>query len=87
MTVTPNNTSGLKGLVIVLVVVLIAVGGYMLLIKPDTRSTSERVGDAAEEVSRGNLGDAAGQLQDRSPAERAGDALKDAGNAVNEEAK
>jgi hypothetical protein len=79
-----ENTSGLKGLFIVLVVVLIAVGGYALLSAPDNRSTSERVGDAAEEAARGNFGDAAGQLQDRSAAERAGDALKDAGNEIQE---
>jgi len=44
---------------------------------PDTRSTGEKVGDAIDQLGEG-VDDAARELEDRTPLERAADELEDA---------
>ncbi|MGE0251856.1 MAG: hypothetical protein AB7G80_01500 [Dongiaceae bacterium] len=58
-----------RALIAALVIVVIAILGYLFLTQPDRRTTGERVGDAVEQLSDG-VGDAGRELQDRTPAER-----------------
>jgi len=74
-----NSTN--KTLLAILVIVIVAVLGYYLLNGPDRRSTGERIGDAVDTLPQG-VGKAADQLGDRSPGQKVGDALHDAGHKV-----
>ncbi|MGE3479587.1 MAG: hypothetical protein AB7G80_08960 [Dongiaceae bacterium] len=58
-----------RALIAALVIVVIAILGYLFLTQPDRRTTGERVGDAVEQLSDG-VNDAGRELQDRTPAER-----------------
>lgn len=69
---TPQRIAG-----IVLIVVLL-IAAYMFLAAPDKRNGFERAGDAISELPNGPDA-AADQLKDRNPAQKAGDAIKDAG--------
>lgn len=81
-TSTSNNTRTILGIVLL---IIIAIAAYSLLTAPDQRTTGEKVGDAVDEISNGNgLGEAAEELEDRSPAERVGDAIEDTGDAIEE---
>lgn len=51
-------------LMIVMLILAVCIIGFYLLTAPDERDTAERVGDAAE------------QLEDRTPMEKMGDAVK-----------
>ena len=82
MNTIASKPSGARGIIIVLLLAVVAAGAYMFLTAPDRRTTSERVGDAAENATKGNLGDAARSLGDQTPAERAGSAIKKAGDDV-----
>ncbi len=61
---------------IVLAVAVAAVVAYLVLTMPDHRTTSQRIGDAFEELPQG-VDRAARQLEDRTPAEKMGDTVKD----------
>jgi hypothetical protein len=69
-----------KTLVTVVVVIVVAIIGYALLTMPDNRTTSERVGDAVSELP--NLERAGEQLEKRTPGQKLGDAIEDAGEDV-----
>lgn len=73
------STTQPKSLTVILVVIVLAVLGYMILTVPDNRSTTEKVGDAIHELPKG-VDKAARQLEDRTPGEKVGDAIKDAGD-------
>ncbi len=79
-----NNTN--KTLLAVLVIVIIAVFGYYLMNGPDRRTTGERIGDAVDTLPQG-LGKASDQLGDRTPGQKMGDAVHDAGNKIDNAAK
>lgn len=68
------------GAVVVVAIVII------LLTLPDRRTTGQRVGDAVDALPHG-LGAAAGQLRDRTPTERAGDALRKADDKASQTAQ
>lgn len=71
-----NNT-----IVVVLVVAVVALVGYFVMTMPDRRSGGEKIGDAITEIENGNgIDNAARELEDRTPAERAKDAVNDATN-------
>lgn len=72
---TPSNSS--QALLIILLLGGILFATYYILTTPDRRSTSERIGDAASELSNGTT-KAARQLENRTPGEKLGDAIKDA---------
>jgi hypothetical protein len=57
---------------------VIIIGGYYVLTTPDTRNTGEKVSDAINEMPNG-MDKAVRQLEDRTPAEKLGDAAEDAG--------
>lgn len=75
-----TNTAAGKWIGVALVVIL-AVMAYGVLTMPDSRSGAERVGDAISELPNG-VDKAARQLEDRTPGEKLGDAVKDAGDGI-----
>lgn len=69
-----------KGAIIgIIVAILVVVGGYAVLTKPDQRNGFEKVGDAVSELPNG-ADNAARELEDRTPGERIVDDVKDATN-------
>ena len=64
-------------------VIIAAIFAYSLATMPDTRSTTEKVGDAIHELPKG-ADKAERQLEDRTPGQRLGDAVKDAGDNIKE---
>jgi len=64
-----------------LLLIVIIIGGYFLLTMPDQRTGTQKVGDAIHELDKGPT--AAGrQLEDRTPGQKLGDSIKDAGDSV-----
>lgn len=63
-------------ILIVLAIVLVVVVGYSMMTQPDDRNPIQRVGDAVEELP--NTGEAAEQLEDQTPVDKAADAIDDA---------
>ncbi len=74
----PKNTKGILSLVIIAAVVILA---YTVLTMPDRRNGAEKLGDAIHELPNG-VDKAARQLEDRTPGEKLGDAVKDAGDDI-----
>ncbi len=75
-TVSTNNSRFLIG---GLIVAVLAVLAFAFLNMPDNRTSGEKIGDAVGKLSDGQgLDDAARELQDRTPAQRLSDGVKDA---------
>lgn len=72
------QSSNTKTWLTILVVAIVAAGGYAILTMPDHRTTGEKIGDAVDELGEGNLDNAARELEDRTPAQKIGDAVDDA---------
>lgn len=72
-------------LIILVVIVLAAFAYFFFVDRGDDRSSTERLGDALQELPEGP-GKAARELQDRTPAERLNDAIKDQGDKLKENA-
>lgn len=70
------NTNSSRLIISVVVLVLLIAAGYWF-VTPRERTLGEKVDDAASELSNG-VDNAAESLKDRSPAEKVGDAVKDA---------
>jgi hypothetical protein len=70
-----------KQIIIVIVVIVLGVIGYGLLTMPDHRTTTERIGDAIHDLPQG-ADKASRQLEDRTPRQKLGDAIKDTGDKV-----
>ena len=70
-------------LLITATVVVAAAIGYGYLTMKDTRSPTEKIGDAIHELPQG-ADKAERQLEDRTPGQKLGDAIKDGGNKVKE---
>ena len=66
-----------KNVLILITVAIIAIVLYAVLTMPDQRSASERVSDAVDALPQG-VGEAAEQLEKRTPGEKIGDTIKDA---------
>lgn len=60
----------------IVAVIILVIAGYALLTMPDQRNTTEKIGDAIHELPQG-VDKAARELEDRTPGERLGDAIKD----------
>ncbi len=69
-----KNVKAIIGVVVLLVVVAV---GYTMMTAPDQRSTGEKLGDAIGKLDNG-VDDAARELEDRTPLERAKDEINDA---------
>jgi hypothetical protein len=65
------------GLVALVILAVILLG---VLTRPDHRNAAQRMGDAIEQLP--DVSRAADQLGDRSPGERLGDAVEDAGETI-----
>lgn len=76
MATTTNNSRFIIG---ALILAVLAVVAFSVLNAPDTRTSGEKVGDAVTKLGDGQgLDDAARELQDRTPAQRISDGVKDA---------
>jgi hypothetical protein len=76
-----KQTGFMRGLLVLLIVLAVAVVAYGILTAPDRRTPGEKIGDAVGELSNG-LDKAGRQLEDRTPAEKLGDAAKDARDEI-----
>ncbi len=75
-----TNTAAGKWIGAALVVIL-AIMAYGVLTMPDNRTGAQRIGDAVAELPNG-VDKAARQLEDRTPGEKVGDAVKDVGQDI-----
>jgi hypothetical protein len=78
-----TNQSPVKVILVIIIVAVIAVLAYSVLTMPDNRSGAERLGDAISELPNG-VDKAANELEDRTPGEKIGEAVKDAGENIKE---
>jgi short subunit fatty acids transporter len=69
-------------LLIIIVAVVVGVIGYTVMTAPDQRNAGEKISDAINELPNG-VDKAARQLEDRTPADKLGDAAEDAGDDFN----
>ena len=70
-------TNSSNKLVALILLAIVAIGGYFFLTMPDNRTTSQKVGDAIHDLDKGP-DKAARQLENRTPGQKVGDAIKDA---------
>ena len=70
------QNSSTRNLLIAIVAILVIGFGYMAMTQPDNRSVGQKISDAADELP--SLDKAGRQLEDRTPADKVGDAIKDA---------
>jgi len=62
-------------------VIVVAVLSYGVLTMRDQRNTTEKIGDAIHDLPQG-VDKAERQLQDRTPGQKLGDAVKDTGDKI-----
>jgi flagellar biosynthesis/type III secretory pathway M-ring protein FliF/YscJ len=67
-------------------VIFVAIVAYGVLTMPDRRSPSEKVTDAINAMSQGSE-KAGEQLETRTPGQKLGDVVKDAGDRIKEDTK
>jgi len=73
-----------RNLLIVLLVAIVLVVGYNVLMQPDQRTATEKVGDAIHELPNG-VDKAAGELSnDRTPGQKLGDSVRHMGDKIKE---
>lgn len=77
---TQPNT---RNVIILVVIIAVAFVAYAIMTMPDRRDGAERIGDAIHELPQG-LDKATRQLEDRTPAQKLGDKIEDAGESVKE---
>jgi hypothetical protein len=75
------STSSGRNLLIAIVLLIAAVLVWGVLVMPDQRSTGQKIGDAANALPQG-LDKAGRQLEDRTPGQKLGDAVKDTGDDI-----
>jgi hypothetical protein len=75
------NNRSLTSLLVIILLFAVAIIGYRFLTMPDTRSTSTRIGDAFHELPNG-VDKAGRELEDKTPGQRIGDAVKDTGDSI-----
>lgn len=73
---------------IVLAVIVVLAGIFYLSNYRDNRTFGQRMDEATEDLSSGNgIGDAVDNFHDRTPAEKVGAAIEDAGDKIQQKAK
>lgn len=80
---TPSNST--RSLLVAAVIILVAALAYGFLTMPDRRTGSEKLGDAISELP--DTTKATRELEDRTPGQKIGDAVKDAGDDLGETIK
>lgn len=78
---TRSTSNVIVGLLVLLLLGLLA---WTFLTTPDQRSTGQKIGDAFDALPQG-VDKASRQLEDRTPGEKLGDSIKDAGDSVKEQ--
>lgn len=76
-----QNRSAVQKLIALVIVMAVIFAAYTLLTMPDRRSSGQRIGDAFHELPNG-VGKAGRELEDRTPGQKIGDGIKDAGEKV-----
>ena len=77
----PRNIDISRSVITIAAVLLLAFIGYIVLTLPDHRSFGDRVGDAFHTLPQG-VDKASQQLEDRTPGQKLGDGIKDAGQKL-----
>ena len=75
-----------KSLVIIVLFLAVTAGGYWLYNLPDTRSDSERLGDALGEISKG-FENAGKELENQTLGQRLNDDIRSAAQEIKDEIK
>lgn len=70
-----------KGPLVIIAVIVIAAMAYCSLTMRDERSVTEKIGDAIHELPQG-IDKAERQLEGRTPGQKLGDVVKDAGDKI-----
>lgn len=70
-----------KTLVTIAIVIILLFAGYSFLTMPDQRTTGQRIGDSIDALPKG-VDKAAEQFEKRTPGEKLGDDVKDAGDNI-----
>jgi len=65
-------------------IIIVPIAVYSVLKMPDTRSVTDKVGDAVHALPDG-ADKAERQLEDRTPGQKLGDAVKDTGDKIKDE--
>ena len=73
-----------KNMLIAVVVVVVLVLAYSVLNQPDQRSTTQKIGDAIHELPNGPDKAVNELKEDRTPGEKLGDAVRNAGDKIKE---
>jgi short subunit fatty acids transporter len=76
-----NNLLSSRNLMYLIVVLIVGAVAWAVLTMPDQRSTGQKMGDAVDALPHG-VDKAAEQLEDRTPGEKLGDAVRDAGDEI-----
>ena len=80
---TEQEKNSTTMIIVIAVLAVLAFLAYNFLNAPDRRTTGERVGDAVDHVQEGHgIDSAVKSMQDRTPAQKAGDAIENAGDDV-----
>lgn len=79
---TTSSGGRSTGIILGIIAIVLALGAVLYVLSQDNRSSGERVVDAIEAVPQG-IDSAAGQLEDKSPAENIGDNVDRAVDRVN----
>lgn len=72
-----------KGPLLIVAIIILAILAYGFLTMKDNRNGAERLGDAIHELPQG-INKAERQLEDRTPGQKLGDTVKDAGDKIKE---
>jgi multisubunit Na+/H+ antiporter MnhB subunit len=75
------NVNISRSLIVVALVIVLGFLTYSFLRTPDQRTFTDRVGDAFHALPQG-VNKASEQLEDRTPGQKLGDAIKDTGDKV-----
>jgi hypothetical protein len=70
-----------KWIIGVIALIFLAALAYSFLTMPDKRNSMEKIGDAIHDMPQG-AEKAERQLEDRTPGQKLGDAVKDAGETI-----
>ena len=72
-----------RNILLIVIIVVLGVLAWVVLTMPDQRSAGQKIGDAVDALPNG-IGNAAEQLEDRTPGEKLGDSVKDVGQDIKE---
>lgn len=72
-----------RNVLVLIALILVAVVAYGVVTSKDQRNVAEKIGDAIHELPQG-VDKAERQLEDRTPGQKLGDAVKDTGDKIKE---